>query len=126
MDGLLDTSVIIEIFRGNKKVLDTLVKKGLIYGVSTITLFELHCGTLKEREELMLEKLPKLEFEEESAKIAGKIYRDLKRKGKLPPAKDLLIAASAIAHDKILFTCDDDFEIFRKYGLKLELIPRNP
>ena len=28
----------------------------LIYSISTITLFELHCGQLKEREKLMLEK----------------------------------------------------------------------
>ena len=124
MDAILDTSIIIEIFRGNNKIIAQLLNKELIVGLSAITLFELYCGTLKEKEELMLEKLPKLEFDEKSAKIAGKIFRDLKKKGKLPPAKDLLIAANAIAHEKLLFTCDKDFEIFREYGLKVEVLEK--
>ncbi len=122
MDAILDSSVIIEIFRGNREILDELERRKLTYGISTITLFELHCGRLKEREELMIEKLPKLPFDEGSARTAGRIYRDLKRKGKLPPAKDLLIAATAIAHDKLLMTLDHDFLLFRDYGLKVELL----
>ena len=122
MDAILDTSVIIEVFKGNEKVLNTLLRENLVLGIATITLFELYCGSLKEREKLMLEKLPKLEFDEKSAKIAGEIYRDLRRKGKLPPAKDLLIAANAVANDKILITCDKDFYIFKEYGLKIRLL----
>jgi len=48
MDAILDTSVIIEIFRGNKGILDELKD----CGIPVITLFELHCGTLKDREVL--------------------------------------------------------------------------
>ena len=51
MDAILDTSVIIDLFRGDEELLEELPKK-LVYGVSTITLFELHCGRLKEREEI--------------------------------------------------------------------------
>ncbi len=122
MDAILDTSVIIEIFRGNKRILDELKDETTVYGISVITLFEPHCGTLKEREEMFLEKIPKLDFDEKSAKFAGKIYRDLKSKGKIPKVKDLLIASSAIAHSKILYTCDSDFEVFREYGLKLKIL----
>jgi len=124
MDALLDTSVIIEIFRGNRRTRDRLAELGLEYGISTITLFELHCARLKPREELMLEKIPKLPFDEMSAKLAGSIYQDLKREGRTPPAKDLLIAASAIAHDKLLVTFDTDFEVFRRYGLRIEIMEK--
>jgi predicted nucleic acid-binding protein len=123
MDAILDTSVIIEIFKGNKRILHELKKdKTVVYGISVITLFELYCGNLKEREELFLEKIPKLSFDEKSAKFAGKIYRDLKTKGKTPKVKDLLIASSAIAHSKTLYTCDSDFEMFKEYGLKLKIL----
>ena len=121
MDAILDTSVIIDLFRGDEKLLEELPKK-LVYGVSTITLFELHCGRLKEREEVFLEKLPKLDFDADSAKLAGKIYRSLKQDGKIPKVKDLLIASSAIAHDLTVMTRDKDFEIFGSFGLKLEIV----
>lgn len=78
MDAILDTSVVIELFKGNKSVLDKL-SRDFSYGISIITLFELHCGTLKEREEIFLERIPKLSYEEDSARIAAKIYRELKR-----------------------------------------------
>lgn len=124
MDAIIDTSVIIEIFGGNKIILNKLRSKELIYGITTITLFELHCGTLREKEELMIEKLPKIEFEEKSARIGGDIYRDLKTKGSVPPAKDLLIAATAIANNKSVLTCDRDFEVFSQYGLKSETLKK--
>jgi len=121
MDAILDTSVVIELFRGNRRVLEAL-PKDLIYGISVITLFELYCGSLKEREEIFLEKIPKLNFDERSAKLAGKIYRELRKEGKVPKVKDLLISASAIAHDKLLITADRDFDVFRKFGLNLKII----
>ncbi len=122
MDAILDTSIVIELFKGNKRILDRLKDETTVYGISVITLFELYCGSLKDREEIFLERIPKLEFDEKSAMFAGKIYRDLKSKGKVPKVKDLLIASSAIAHSKILYTCDSDFEIFREYGLRFVII----
>jgi len=62
MDAILDTSIIIEIF------LDEL-PRNLEYGISVITLFELYCGELKEREEIFLEKMPKLDYDERSANL---------------------------------------------------------
>lgn len=124
MDAIIDTSIVIEIFRGNETILNNLRDKEFTYGITTITLFELYCGTLKEKEELMIEKLPKTEFEERSARIGGEMFRDLKAKGSVPPAKDLLIAATAIAHDKSLLTCDRDFKVFTEYGLKYETLEK--
>ncbi|WP_297069722.1 type II toxin-antitoxin system VapC family toxin [Thermococcus sp.] len=123
MDGLLDTSVVIELFGGNRKVIEGLSPGGT-YALPTIVVFELYCGHLKEREQLMVEMMPKVEFNEEAAKIAGAIFRDLMKKGQRPPFKDLLIAATAIAHNLVLFTCDRSFERFRGYGLKVKVLER--
>ena len=76
MDAILDTSVIIELFGGNKRILDELKDETTVYGISVITLFELHCGTLKEREEMFLEKIPKLDFDEKKCKVCR---QDLQR-----------------------------------------------
>ena len=121
MDAILDTSVIIELFKENRSVVERL-RRDFVYGISAVTLFELHYGTLKEREEIFLDKIPKLSYDENSAKLAGKIFRELKKEGKMPKVKDLLIASSAIASDKILITRDSDFEVFRKFGLRVEFI----
>lgn len=123
MDGLLDTSVVIELFGGNRKVIGGLSPGGT-YALPAIVLFELYCGSLKEREGLMLEMMPKVEFNEEAAKIAGAIFRDLMKKGQRPPFKDLLIAATAIAHNSFLFTCDKGFERFKEYGLKVKILEK--
>lgn len=45
----------------NKRMRDRLIELSL-YGISTVTLFELYCAHIKPREELMLEKIPKLPF----------------------------------------------------------------
>jgi hypothetical protein len=66
------------LFKGDKGLLEKL-NGDTVYGISVITLFELQCGSLKEREEIFLEKIPKLNFEESSAKLAGKIFRELKK-----------------------------------------------
>ena len=125
MDGLLDTSVVIELFGGNRKVVEELYQEGdREYHLPTIVLFELHCGHLKEREELMLEMMPKVEFDENSAKVAGAIFRDLMKKGKRPPLKDLLIASTAIAHNATLYTCDGDFKRFEEYELKVKILEK--
>ncbi|WP_297507617.1 type II toxin-antitoxin system VapC family toxin [Thermococcus sp.] len=123
MDGLLDTSVVIELFGGNRKVIEGL-SPGETYALPAIVVFELYCGHLKEREELMLEMMPKVEFNEEAAKIAGAIFRDLMKKGQRPPFKDLLIAATAIAHNMSLYTCDRGFERFKEYGLRVKILEK--
>jgi len=123
MDLILDTSVVIEIFGGNKKVLDYLSRDmDKVFGISCITEFELFCVELKEREVIMLDNLPTREFDKKAGRIGGYIFRDLKRAGKMPKIKDLLIAATCIANNDKLLTMDKDFDVFRKYGLAVESI----
>ncbi|CAB49325.1 type II toxin-antitoxin system VapC family toxin [Pyrococcus abyssi] len=123
MDKLLDTSVLIEVFRGNAKILTQLPPEEE-YAIPSIVLFELLCGGLKPKQRLALEKMPVVNFDKTSAEVAGEIFKDLISKGLRPPTKDLLIAATAIAHNIPLYTCDRGFERFKEYGLKLVILER--
>ena len=49
-----------------------------------------------------------------------RIYRKLKEEGNLLPDADLIIAATAIAHDLILETKDAHFLRLKTLGLKLQ------
>ncbi|WP_231833731.1 type II toxin-antitoxin system VapC family toxin [Pyrococcus horikoshii] len=85
------------------------------YSLPSIVLFELLCGNLKPRQRLALEKLPIVDFDRVSAEVASEIFKDLASKGQRPPTRDLLIAATAIAYNMHLLTCDKDFERFKDY-----------
>jgi len=50
-----------------------------------------------------------------------RIYRKLKEEGNLLPDADLIIAATAIAHDLILETKDAHFLRLKTLGLKLKV-----
>jgi predicted nucleic acid-binding protein len=49
-----------------------------------------------------------------------RIYRKLREEGNLLPDADLIIAATAIAHDLILETKDSHFLRLKAFGLKLK------
>ena len=123
MDQLLDTSVVIELFKGNTKVSTQLLPEEE-YALPFIVLFKLLCGRLKPRQRLALEKMPVVDFDRASAEVVGEIFKDLTSEGQRPPMKDLLIAATAIAHNMTLFTCDRSFERFKEYGLKVKLLEK--
>lgn len=123
MDIILDTSVIIEIFGGNEQIHTYLSRyKDAVFGISAITEFELNCVDLKEKEIIMMNNLPTCDFDKAAGTIGGHIFKALKKAGKMPKLKDLLIAATYIAHTKRLVTRDGDFTIFKEFGLLLEVI----
>jgi len=113
----------IEIFKGNRKIIDQLPPDEE-YALPSIVLFELLAGNPKPHQRLTLEKMPVYNFDRTSAEIAGEIFWDLVSQGKRPPTKDLLIASTAIAYDVELFTCDKDFERFKEYGLKVKILEK--
>ena len=76
MDAILDTSIIIDLFKGDRDLLEKL-PKNFIYGISVVILFELHCESLKEREELFLVKMPKISLQESLERLACNIFRSL-------------------------------------------------
>jgi predicted nucleic acid-binding protein len=79
-----------------------------VFGITSVTEFEMFCVDLNEREVIMLDSLETCDFD--------------KKAGRMPKIKDLLIAATCIANNKKLITGDGDFESFKKYGLDVEII----
>ena len=115
--NLFDTSIIIKMLRE---------KQFQIGAISVITLIEILRGISASKRKVVKELL------EESFEIITidngvileycKLYKNLKADGLLLPDADLLIAASAKAHNMKLITMDRDFERLRNYGLKIEIV----
>ncbi len=93
---------------------------------TTISVFELWQGAediqdsqKRDKIEQFLSSVGLLPLDVESAKIAGTIYSDLERKGKLIEAEDCLIAGIAKHHNETVLTRNiNHFE--RIKGIKLE------
>ncbi len=119
MDGkfLLDTNIIIKLFRGDKSIENAIISAELIF-VSSIVVGELFHGAYlsqeidlnKERIKSFVETCTILSPDFESAEEYGKIKSELKRKGKPIPENDIWIAAIARQHQLILVTYDKHFE----------------
>lgn len=89
--------------------------------VSAMTLAELHVGVLiaddPDVRAARLKTLTAVEHEVEAlpiddrvARSFGEIVASARRNGRKPGVADALIAATAAAHDLMLYTCDTDFE----------------
>ena len=126
----LDTSIVIEIFRGNKEIIKkvgNLQMEEINFFVTHMTLCELYKGAflhskkeekLKEIDELML-SCTILDFSIKSCKLFGEIYSDLRKSGNLIPESDLIIAAIARSNDLILVTRDKKH--FENTNVRLEV-----
>lgn len=124
----LDTDVLIEYFRGNKKVkrrIETLSGDDSI-GITWLTLYEFFKGIFvsgKLEEEKLLQLLVKsskiLESSYGSAREGGEIYTVLKKEGKLINDADILIASIAKNHKAILVTNNEE-HFSRIKGLQIE------
>lgn len=67
----------------------------------------------------ILNPLTSLPFDDQCAEIAGRIRADLRAKGTPIGGNDLLIAATALAHDAVLVTHNTG-EFSRVEGLRME------
>jgi tRNA(fMet)-specific endonuclease VapC len=102
---LLDSSVLIELFRKKDK------KKTLFYSlsqldtdlcISSITYYEIGIGNRKshfEYWETLTENLTVIPFDKECSNSAIEIYLDLLKKNKMIDLADLLIGATALTHN---------------------------
>lgn len=113
---LLDTNIVIELFRGNQSVIDFLDKQDKLY-LPTATLGELYLGAY--RSSNVSKKLQEIKSFLESCLV---IYTDaitsdkyaiiktaLLNKGKPIPENDIWIAATAMHYDIQLYTLDEHF-----------------
>jgi tRNA(fMet)-specific endonuclease VapC len=121
---LLDTNIVIELFRGNQLVIDFLDNQEKIY-LPTATLGELYLGAY--RSSNVSKKLQEIKSFLESCVV---LYTDattsdkyaiiktaLLNKGKPIPENDIWIAATAMHYDISLYTFDEHFKEVE--GIKL-------
>ena len=102
----LDTSVCIEVIKGNSFLLQALRFEGeQLPFISSVTVFELGLRktNLAEVDSFILDTAV-LDFDEKAAKIASEIEKDLSRRGELIDRPDIFIAATAMANDCELAT----------------------
>jgi predicted nucleic acid-binding protein len=112
--NLLDTEIIIELIRQ---------KRHEVGAISTITLIEVLRGIGARKrpqvKELLEESFELLNLDNKAIELYCSLYQKLKMEGKSIPDADLLIAATAIAHNMTLKTRDQHFERLKKLGLRL-------
>jgi tRNA(fMet)-specific endonuclease VapC len=128
---LLDTNICIAVMNGRpESVLERLDRAVARHGratVSTISIFELRHGVAKSARaisnaqnlDVFLTALNILSFEDEDARIAGKIRAELERAGRPIGPYDYLIAAQAIRHELTLISANEK-EFSRVTALRLE------
>jgi tRNA(fMet)-specific endonuclease VapC len=112
--NLLDTGIVFDIIEKNDA-------SGII---SPITLLEVLRG-IEDKKRLAVKRLLEesfivLNLDDSIIESYCKIYRKLKEEGNLLPDADLIIAATAVAHNLILETKDTHFLRLRSFGLKLK------
>lgn len=114
---LIDTSIILESFKGNKIIAAQITQLEKIF-VSVTIIGELNYGAYHSanhvkhfsRNEIFLNRCQKLILDSETADFYGKIKAGLAHKGKPIPENDIWIAATAIQHNLSLFTSDKHFK----------------
>jgi predicted nucleic acid-binding protein len=112
--NLLDTGIVIDIMENDKYIPAF---------ISPITLLEI-LRSIEDKKrltakQLLEESFSVLNLDNGIIEAYCKIYRKLKEEGNLLPDADLLIAATAIAHDLILETKDAHFLRLKSFGLRL-------
>ena len=101
---LLDSSVLIELFRKKDKkrtLFYTLSQSDTDLCISSITYYEIGIGNRKSHLEywkLLTENLTVIPFDKACSDSAIEIYLDLLRKNKMIDLADLLIGATALTH----------------------------
>jgi tRNA(fMet)-specific endonuclease VapC len=113
--NLFDTAIII----------DMLKEKRYTPGIITpITLIEILRGIeTKKRsrvKQLLEESFSLLNINNRTIETYCNLYSTLKQEGNLLPDADLLIAATAMAHNLTLETKDEHFQRLKTFGLKLK------
>lgn len=107
---VVDTSIFIQYLRATKKgntVLQKLPNNIDLY-ISSITIYELFMGGTDQDKwkevKRLIEDLVVLNFNNETAILASKLYHQLRKQNKMIEFRDIFIAASAIHHDIPLLT----------------------
>ena len=118
----LDSSVLISYYRSNDKKNSFLFELAGKYSfaISAIVKYEVFKGN-KNQDPFwtdLLSNIPVLPFDDSCSAAAAAIYLDLKKRSKLIPTDDILIAATAISNDLPLATINvKDFSRIKNLNL---------
>ena len=113
---LLDTNAAIALMANDRELRELVTKADEIYLSSTV-LGELYYGAEKsgrvaqnvQRVDELAERFPVLDCDIGTARVFGRIRRQLKLKGHLNQPDDVWIAATTLQYSLILLTRDADF-----------------
>jgi tRNA(fMet)-specific endonuclease VapC len=113
---LLDTNIVIDLFKGDKKIFSFLDKQQTVY-TATAVLGELYLGAYRSTQEQrhlreikdFLLRCTVLSADDVTADNYGRIKAALLKKGKPIPENDMWIAATAMQHQLPLYTNDKHF-----------------
>lgn len=112
----LDTSVIIDLLRGNPVTMDFFSRHETdIFVTSAVCAYELFCGVEQNNANIVESKRAQVQkilsslseifpFEIDDGQEAGSIYADLSKRGELIGDMDICIAASALRVGAVLVT----------------------
>lgn len=128
-ESLVDTDILSFYFKGDPKVISKFndyLQRFDVINISIITYYEILGGLnfkkaekqLKEFEEFIANNTI-IHISEESAKISGNIYADLRQKGITIGTSDILIAGIAIENELTLIT-NNERHYASIHGLKIE------
>lgn len=101
---VIDSNIFIEYFRAKDKSASELARlpKGQPAFVSSVTVFELFIGARTPdgvaQIEALLAEVTIIPLDDTIAKLAGRLYDDLRRSGNTLEFRDVMIAATAIFH----------------------------
>jgi tRNA(fMet)-specific endonuclease VapC len=113
---LLDTNIVIELFKGDQKILRFLDEQQNVF-IATAVLAELYLGAFRSANEQkhleqikhFLLKCTVLSADQVTAEACAKVKAALLKKGKPIPENDIWIAATALQHSLPLYTNDGHF-----------------
>jgi tRNA(fMet)-specific endonuclease VapC len=126
MKYLLDTTWIVEYLRGNQGVIAKVQElQGEGLAVSIISVAELYEGVFRSNNpsaneqalQDLLSAVTVLDITQDICRVYGEEKAKLLQEGTVIGALDLLIAATALHHNLILFTADRDFERVEDLGI---------
>jgi predicted nucleic acid-binding protein len=124
---LLDTSVIIDALnrkQGRWELLASLVEAGDTLACSVVTLSEIFAGVRPQEiplTERFLNALDHYDLDSQLARAAGLLKNEWARKGRTIGIVDMMIAATALAHNLVLMT--DNRKDFAMPQLTLYALP---
>ncbi len=114
IESLVDTDILSFYFKGDQRVVDHFneyLKEFDVINISIITYYEILGGLKFKKAERQIKEFEEfvnnntiIHMSEESAKISGDVYSDLRQKGITVGTSDILIAGIAIENELMLIT----------------------